>query len=46
MKTYNFYKSDTGELFEKKKCSLVEARVFANNFSLKFEEAKRKKKND
>lgn len=43
MKSYNFYSIETGEFFERKKCSLAEARVFANNFNLKFEEAKRKK---
>ena len=40
MKTYDFYKN--GRFFERKKCSLREAEVYANNFGCKFEEHKRK----
>lgn len=43
MKLYDFYKKETGEFFERKKCSRREAEVFAHNFNLKFEEHKRGK---
>lgn len=44
MKTYNFYKLDTGEFMGKKKCSLMEARIYAHNFGYKFEEHKKVRK--
>jgi hypothetical protein len=45
MKTYDFFKRNTRELMDKKKCSLMEARIYASNFDYDYEEHKRGKKN-
>jgi len=42
MKTFDFFDKD-GDLVERKRCSQIEARIYAKNFGFKFEEHKRGK---